>query len=272
MNKLDSNNGDSFKLVRPKFSPVGSFGNAHSMLRERGAEKMKYSSASDSLAKTFLTNRVLASLAAPDFARIKSYLELVSLNVGEQLCAPGESPLHVYFPTTAVIAHLCATANGEMIEAAMIGAEGASGVCALFGSPLSSQQTRTVGDGSAARIKTEVLRKEFARADGVRARLLEYVHSYIGQISQRVVCQSFHLTEKRLSSWLLMLHDRVKKNQFDATQEQIALHLGVNRPSLTLIAQSLRAKGLIEYRRGKVEILNRSELEKTACDCYRFVH
>jgi Mn-dependent DtxR family transcriptional regulator len=61
-------------------------------------------------------------------------------------------------------------------------------------------------------------------------------------------------------------------NQLSATQEQISLHLGVNRPSLTLIAQSLRSKGLIEYRRGKVEILNRAALEKAACECYRMVH
>lgn len=272
MNKINNKNGGSLKIVHPKFSAVGGFGNLRPMIRERGAERIKYSSAADSLAKTFLTNRLLASLAAADFARLKPHLELVSLDVGADLCAPGEAHAYVYFPVTAVISHLCATASGEMIEAAMIGTEGASGVCALFGSPSSSHQTQTIGGGGAVRIKTEALGREFARADGLRARLLEYINSYIGQISQRVVCQSFHLTEKRLSSWLLMLHDRVKKNQFAATQEQIALHLGVNRPSLTLIAQTLRAKGLIEYRRGKVEILNRLELEKTACECYRYVH
>ena len=273
MNKVNNKNGGSLTSVHPKFSGVGvGFGNLRPMTRERSAERIKFSSATDSLSKTFVTNRILASLAAADLARLKPYLELVSLSVGEQLCAPGEASVYVYFPTTAVVSHLCATANGEMIESAMIGAEGASGVCALFGIAAAAHQAQTVGGGEAVRIKTEILCREFARADGLRARLLEYINSYIGQISKKVVCQSFHLTENRLSSWLLMLHDRIKKNQFAATQEQIALHLGVNRPSLTLIAQSLRAKGLIEYRRGKVEILNRLELEKAACECYRFVH
>lgn len=273
MNKIDNKNGISYKNAHPKFAAVGAgFGNMRTMIRERGAERIKYSTAADNAAKTFLANRILASLAAADFARLKPHLELVTLDSGEELCAPGEPHSYVYFPITAVVSHLCVTANGDMIEAAMIGAEGASGVCGLFGVPASSHQAQTVGIGTAARIKIETLRQEFERADGLRARLLAYVNAYVGQISQRVVCQSFHLTEKRLSSWLLMLHDRLKKNQFDATQEQIALHLGVNRPSLTLIAQALRAKGLIEYRRGRVEILDRIELEKAACECYRFVH
>lgn len=272
MNKVNNKNDVSYKAIHPKFSGISGFGNLRPMVRERDAERMKYSIAADSVTKTFLTNRILSSLGAADFARLKPHLEMVSLNVGEELCAPGEESAYVYFPVTAVISHLCATANGEMIEAAMIGAEGASGIGTLFGAAALSHQAQTVGGGSAARIKTEILYKEFARIDGLRTRLLEYINSYIGQISQKVVCQSFHLTEKRLSSWLLMLHDRVKKDTFAATQEQIALHLGVNRPSLTLIAQALRNKGLIRYRRGKVEIINRLELEKAACECYRFVH
>jgi CRP-like cAMP-binding protein len=272
MNKLDNNKGSSYKIVHPKFSGGNGFGNLRPMIGERGAERMKYSTAAESAAKTFLTNRILSSLSTADFARLKPHLESVTLGASEELCAPGEPHRYVYFPITAVVSHLCVTANGDMIEAAMIGAEGASGVCGLFGAPAASHQAQTIGGGSAVRVKIEKLRQEFERCDGLRARLLEYVNAYVGQISQRVVCQSFHLTEKRLSSWLLMLHDRLKINQFAATQEQIALHLGVNRPSLTLIAQSLRPKGLIEYRRGKVEILNRLELEKAACECYRFVH
>lgn len=272
MNKLNSKNDSAATIIHPKFSGSGSFGNLRPMIGERGGERLKYSTAADAAAKTFLTNRILGSLAAADFARLKPYLETVALSAGEELCAPGEMHAYVYFPLTAVVSHLCVTANGDVIEAAMIGSEGASGIGALFGAPAAAHQARTVGGGNAARIKIEVLKQEFDRADGLRARLLEYVNNYIGQVSQRVVCQSFHLTEKRLASWLLMLQSRLKKNQFVATQEQISLHLGVNRPSLTLIAQALRSKGLIEYRRGKVEILNRLELEKAACECYRFVH
>jgi CRP-like cAMP-binding protein len=272
MNKLDNNQGSSYKIVHPKFSGGNGFGNLRPMISDRGAERMKYSTAAESATKTLLTNSILRSLAAPDFAQLKPHLEPVTLGASEELCAPGEPHRYVYFPLTAVVSHLCVTANGDMIEAAMIGAEGASGVCGLFGNPAASHQAQTIGSGSAVRVKIEALRQEFERGKGLHARLLEYVNAYVGQISQRVICQSFHLTEKRLSSWLLMLHDRLKKNQFAATQEQISLHLGVNRPSLTLIAQALRNKGLIEYRRGKVEILNRLELEKAACECYRFVH
>ncbi len=88
------------------------------------------------------------------------------------------------------------------------------------------------------------------------------------QISQRSVCKSFHIIEKRLSSWLLMLHDRVGKNQLTLTQEQISLCIGAYRPSITLVAQSLREKGLIDYMRGKIHIIDRQGLEFSACECY----
>ena len=36
---------------------------------------------------------------------------------------------------------------------------------------------------------------------------------------------------------------------------------------MTLIAQGLQSAGLISYRRGRIEILNRAALERQACEC-----
>ena len=52
------------------------------------------------------------------------------------------------------------------------------------------------------------------------------------------------------------------------TQEQIARVLGVYRPSVTCIAQSLRDAGLIDYVRGNIIILDREALRERGCGCY----
>ena len=43
--------------------------------------------------------------------------------------------------------------------------------------------------------------------------------------------------------------------------------LAVRRPTVTLIAQGLQNAGLISYRRGRIEILDREGLERQACEC-----
>ena len=47
--------------------------------------------------------------------------------------------------------------------------------------------------------------------------------------------------------------------------------LGVRRTTLTLIARNLQAAGLIRYRRGNIEILDRDGLEAKACECYAII-
>jgi hypothetical protein len=47
--------------------------------------------------------------------------------------------------------------------------------------------------------------------------------------------------------------------------------LGANRKSVTLAAQSMQTAGLISYRRGAIQVLNRSGLETASCECYSIV-
>jgi Mn-dependent DtxR family transcriptional regulator len=44
--------------------------------------------------------------------------------------------------------------------------------------------------------------------------------------------------------------------------------LGVRRMSISAAAGKLHDKGLIDYRRGKLTILDRPGLERTVCECY----
>jgi len=55
------------------------------------------------------------------------------------------------------------------------------------------------------------------------------------------------------------------------TQQLIANMLGVRREGVTESAGKLQDAGLINYRRGKITVLDRPGLEKTCCECYAVV-
>jgi Mn-dependent DtxR family transcriptional regulator len=44
--------------------------------------------------------------------------------------------------------------------------------------------------------------------------------------------------------------------------------LGVNRSTASLTAAALQKRGLIEYSRGRLIILDRQGLEDAVCECY----
>jgi len=47
--------------------------------------------------------------------------------------------------------------------------------------------------------------------------------------------------------------------------------LGVHRPTVTIVARTLQAAGLIKYNRGRLTIVDRQGLEESACECYGIV-
>lgn len=73
-------------------------------------------------------NRLIASLSAPDRARIESRVEHVSLARGAVLFEPGANVVDAHFPEKGTIAALVLDMrDGAAAEAAMIGFEGAIG-------------------------------------------------------------------------------------------------------------------------------------------------
>jgi Mn-dependent DtxR family transcriptional regulator len=74
-----------------------------------------------------------------------------------------------------------------------------------------------------------------------------------------------------MARWLLMMHDRADSKDLVYTHEFLAAMMGVSRKAVTLAAQALRKAGLIEYRRRKMQVLDRPGLEAAACECYDIV-
>jgi len=95
-----------------------------------------------------------------------------------------------------------------------------------------------------------------------------YIYVLMTQLAASAICLRFHLIGPRLARWLLMSQDRAHANGFRVTQEFLAYMLGVRRVGVTTAAVSLQRKGLIDYHRGELTVLDRRGLEAVACSCY----
>ena len=121
------------------------------------------------------------------------------------------------------------------------------------------------------RCPIELLRSEFERSEHVRNLFVSYSETLLAQVQQTVACNALHTTEQRVSRWLLMMHDRAEGQALPYTHEFLSHMLGANRKSVTLAAQSMQTAGLIRYRRGTIQIVDRPGLEKATCECYAIV-
>lgn len=215
-----------------------------------------------------LTNKLLTALPGPDLARLLSYLEPVLLKAGCNVYNLGQEVEFVYFPETAIVSHVYSLADGDMTEAAVIGNEGIVGLSAILDSKPPTYWTKVTVSGTAVKVNRDIIKHEFVRSRAMQEVLLKYMNVFLSHLSHRAVCNGSHHLEERLSTWLLMIHDRANGDPLPLTHEEIADHLGARRAGITGACNNLRTSGAIDYNRGHMKILNRNALETAACECY----
>jgi CRP-like cAMP-binding protein len=217
------------------------------------------------------SNQLLGALEAASLKRITPHLEDVDLKLGALVCEAGGLLKHAYFPQGSVLSLLTVLENGSAIETANIGREGAFGLFAAMFSRVSFNRCIVQLVGRMVRCPIEVLQKEFKTSEHARNLFVSYSETLLSQVQQTVACNAMHTTEERMCRWLLMMHDRAEGEPLTYTHEFLAGILGANRKSVTLAAQSMQTAGLISYRRGTIQVLNRKGLEKASCECYAIV-
>jgi len=218
-----------------------------------------------------LKNHLLAALPAAEFVRIEPRLEGVSLKLGEVLYESGDQMTHVYFPTTAIISLLYIMENGATAEIGIAGNNGLVGIALFMGGETTSNRAIVQSGGDAVRMRARDVQDAFSLGGVFQSVLLRYTQSLMTQISQTAVCNRLHSVEQQLCRWLLINHDQLQTDKLVMTHELIANMLGVRREGVSLAAHRLQEKGLIEYVRGTITILDRQGLEAEVCECYKVV-
>ena len=216
-------------------------------------------------------NRLLSVLPDAQLAHWLPQLELMEMPLGKVLYESGAKMTHVYFPTTSIVSLLYVMDNGASAEIAVVGNEGIVGVSLFMGGGSTPSRAVVQSAGEGLRLKATTMMQEFNRSGPVLHLLLRYTQALITQMAQTAACNRHHSLDQQLCRWLLLSLDRLQSNQLVMTQGLIANMLGVRREGVTEAAGNLHHAGLIDYKRGRITVLDRPALEQRSCECYAVV-
>ncbi len=215
------------------------------------------------------TNTLLKVFDRETIARLG--LKSVLFKVGQTIEAPGEPIRYVYFLECGVASMTTTFMDGSEVEVGMFGYESVIGVSALMGTIKSLNDVYVQIQGTGYKCGLEAAKKEFDRDEMFHNLCLRYVQAQLVQCIQSAACAARHNFEQRLSRWLLISADRAHTDTFRMSQEFLSHMLGSTRPTVSLVAGTLKKEKLITYTRGQIRIVNREGLEERACECYRVI-
>ncbi len=216
-------------------------------------------------------NQFLAIFPDATLALLKGHLSNVSLPQGAVCFDAGDITERVYFPTTGLISLVICTQGGDLVEAGMVGREGAAGLQSVVTRRPSFTRAIVQVPGLFWTIPAEPLRHAIEKSEEAKALVNRYTEILWSEAQQLAACNAIHQSSARLARWLLLSADRTGSNNLLLTQEFLGEMLGIRRTSVTLLAQEIQQRGVIKYSRGKIAILDRATLEATACECYQVI-
>ncbi len=217
-------------------------------------------------------SRLIGLLSETERQRLAPYLKEVHLHQNQELLEAGGPIDNVWFPHDCVTSTIVDSAEGTTIEVGLMGYEGMVGFSAVLGKTVSNTTVIVQLPGTATRMSySDFSRYILDDRSELLDVILQYVDAFVAMVAQTAACNSIHSVDERLARWILMVHDRVGRNEMQLTQEFLAYMLGVRRTSVSLAASSLQQIGLLQYKRGHITVVDRQGLEDRACACYAIV-
>jgi CRP-like cAMP-binding protein len=215
-------------------------------------------------------NALLRALSDEDFQRLRPDLQEVQLDLGDVLYGPLDPVPYVCWVERGLLSIVASSEEGQSVETSMIGREGAAGLVEACGGGVSYLTVLVQVPGRGWRAPSSAVRQLAEQSVGFRRMVWNYTEIMLAEGRQSVVCQAMHSVEGRCARWLLETRDRSGVgDRLPLTQEYLAAMLGVQRTTVNPIAGALQRRGLIQYSRGRIDIVDADGLEHAACDCRR---
>lgn len=216
-------------------------------------------------------NRILASLDKTLYRTLFTQLERVSFYQGQVVYEADSFIDYVYFPEDAVFSMLATMEDGRTVEVGPVGREGLVGLRIALGAKTTPDRVVAHMSGNAVRLKASVLQAELETPrTALSKKLTRYTQMLLVMTTRTSACNKLHSLEQQFARWLLLMNDYAG-TELRLTHELMGLTLGVRRAGVSVTANSLRTSGVIDYVRGRINVVNRKELEAVACECYQVV-
>ena len=152
--------------------------------------------------------------------------------------------------------------TGDTTEVGTVGREGVPQGVHLLGGLAAPTRCFMQVSGTAFRMEFKAFEHEFESDVYIRRAVLAYSQYQSLLLSQIAGCNRLHDVNSRLARWLMMVQDRTAENVLKLTQEFLGQMIGSQRTTVSAVAGALQWRGLIDYSRGNVKILDRAGLEK----------
>jgi CRP-like cAMP-binding protein len=215
-----------------------------------------------------VSNKVLLAMPNNEYELMRPDLTYTDLPCHLSLHEPAQKIEFVYFPNRGMVSQVVVTKDGRTVEVGVVGSEGYVGAGLAAGLTRSSVREIIQIAGDGFRMMGNALQRILRSAPQLQVILSRNTGLQGMQVAQTAACNRLHDIQQRLSRWLLMTHDRVHSGVLPITHDFIATMMGTDRSTVSLAAAVLQEKGIIDYVRGAVKIVNRRKLEKSSCECY----
>lgn len=219
-------------------------------------------------ANTNCANQLLNCLEPAAFEIVAKNLTRVKLRQKDVIYKPDQPIDHVFFPENTVLCLMTVMANGDTIEAATVGREGASWISARVDKPSMPCETIVAIEGEALRLAVADLERAIKANGYFRDVLTEYSHALLIASMRTSACNGLHGLQERCARWILTTVDRVGSDRFAVTKDFLAQLLGTNRPTVSVMVSVLEKAGILSVERRWVTVADRSRLQEVACECY----
>jgi CRP-like cAMP-binding protein len=194
--------------------------------------------------------------------------QTIRIRAGQTFAAAGEPIVSAFFPVSGVVYFVSEMTTGHQVSVAAVGSEGLIGAAALVGIPRHAYRIVAVLECEGYRVPAASLRRAFQEREGFRSAALADIGRQWNEAASLLACSRVHSHRERVARWLLMTMDKSRQSSLPLTHDELARMVGGARHAVTVVLNALRREGAVAHARGRIDIIDRTQLLRHACGCH----